>query len=250
VSVGAGSRGPVLILGARSDIGLAAARAFAARGHAIQLGLRDTPRAEADRADIALRHDVEVSVHEFDVLDTSGHTAFIDSLPALPQIVVCVVGLLGTQEENRRDPAVAARIIRSNFEGPAAVLERLAERFEARGSGVIVGISSVAGDRGRASNYVYGAAKAGFTAYLSGLRARLSSAGVRVVTVKPGFVRTAMTAGLQLSPLLTVGPEVVAQRIVAASQGGSEVIYVSRPWWLVMTIIRAIPEAIFKKTRF
>lgn len=241
---------PVLILGARSDIGLATARAFAARGHAIQLALRDTDRVAADRADIALRHGVEVTVHPFDVLDTAGHAAFIDSLPVLPGIVVCVVGLLGTQEENRRDPAVAARIIRSNFEGPAAILERLAERFEARGHGVIIGISSVAGDRGRASNYVYGAAKAGFTAYLSGLRARLSNAGVRVVTVKPGFVRTAMTAGMPLSPLLTVGPEVVAQRIVAASQGGSEVIYVSRLWWLVMTIIRAIPEAIFKKTRF
>lgn len=244
------SAGAVLILGARSDIGLAVAHAFAARGHAIQLALRDAARAEADRADIALRHGVAVSLHDFDVLDTAGHGAFLDSLPALPQLVVCVIGLLGTQEENRRDPARAALILRSNFEGPAAILERIAERFEARGSGVIVGVSSVAGDRGRASNYVYGAAKAGFTAYLSGLRARLSRAGVRVVTVKPGFVRTAMTAGMQLSPLLTVGPEAVASRIVAVSQGGAEVIYVKRLWWLVMTIIRALPEAIFKKTRF
>jgi decaprenylphospho-beta-D-erythro-pentofuranosid-2-ulose 2-reductase len=243
------NNGSVLILGARSDIGLAVARAFAARGHAIQLALRDAARAEPDRSDIALRFGVAVSLHECDVLDTAAHAAFIDSLPALPQIAVCAIGLLGDQEANRQDPALAARILRSNFEAPAAMLERLAERFEARGSGTIVGISSVAGDRGRASNYVYGAAKAGFSAYLSGLRNRLSNSGVRVVTVKPGFVRTAMTAGMTLSPLLTVGPEAVAQRIVAASSGGSEVIYVKRLWWLVMAIIRAIPEPIFKKLR-
>lgn len=239
----------VLILGARSDIGLATARAFAAQGCSIQLALRNASRNEADRSDIALRFGVDVSLHEFDVLDTTHHAAFVEQLPALPDIAVCAVGLLGHQEEDRKDPAAAAGVIRSNFEGPATILERLAERFEARGSGTIVGISSVAGDRGRASNYVYGSAKAGFSAYLSGLRNRLSNSGVRVVTVKPGFVRTAMTEGMKLSPPLTVGPEVVAKRILSASKSGSEIIYVKGLWRLVMTIICAIPEPIFKKLR-
>lgn len=246
----AAAPGPVLILGARSDIGIAAAHAFAARGHAIQLALRGPDRAAADAADIALRHGVTVTCHGFDVLDGQSHGAFIDNLPELPHIVVCAVGLMGDQDRNRADPARAALVLRSNLEGPAAILERLAERFAARGSGVIIGISSVAGDRGRAANYLYGAAKAGFTAWLSGLRQRLSNSGVRVVTVKPGFVRTAMTDGLRLSPLLTASPAQVAQRIVAASRGGSEVIYVQRRWWLVMAIVKLLPEALFKRTRF
>jgi short-subunit dehydrogenase len=110
-------------------------------------------------------------------------------------------------------------------------------------------VSSVAGDRGRASNYVYGAAKAGFTAHLSGLRNRLAPLGVRVVTVKPGFVRTRMTAGMRLPPVLTAEADQVGRAIFAAAMGRGDVVYVPGLWRVVMAVIRAIPEPIFKRLK-
>ena len=238
---------PVLIIGARSDMAMACAHKFAKRGHAIQLAARNADSLQAERDDIALRYEVEVTLHELDILDTASHAAFLDALPELPRIAVCAVGLMGTQEENAADMEKATTVMRSNFEGPANLFGLLANAFEARGSGTLVGISSVAGERGRATNYVYGAAKAGFTAFLSGLRNRLASQGVHVVTVLPGFVDTKMTADLDLPEKLTAQPEEVADAIEAAVRTGKNVIYVRKIWWLVMAIIRNIPEAIFKK---
>lgn len=243
------SNDPVLILGASSDIGLAIARKFASIGHPIQLAARNTDALEADRADIAVRFNVPVTCHAFDALAIKTHAAFVDDLPELPQIAVCVVGYMGEQSENMRDHAKASLVMRSNFEGPAAILAELANRFEARGSGTIVGISSVAGERGRATNYVYGSAKAGFTAFLSGLRNRLAEKGVHVLTVLPGFVATRMTAGMDLPAKLVAEPEEVAEKVAAALQKGRNVIYVKPVWWLVMMIIRNIPERIFKKMK-
>jgi len=142
-------------------------------------------------------------------------------------------------------------VLRTNFEGPALLLGLFAERFLARGSGTIVGVSSVAGDRGRGSNYLYGAAKAGFTAFLSGLRNRLAPKGLRVVTVKPGFVRTQMTAGMKLPPLLTAEPVEVGRAIftTAEKKSGGDVIYVRPIWRPVMMVIGSIPERIFKRLR-
>ena len=240
--------GPVLILGARSDIARATARAFAANGHPIQMAARDAESLAADQADLQTRFGIDVTLHEFDALDSDGFEAFVDALPELPQVVVSAVGLMGAQAENEDDIDAARAVIRSNFEGPALMLGVLANRFATRGSGTIVGISSVAGDRGRASNYVYGAAKAGFTAFLSGLRNRLAGQGVHVVTVLPGFVNTAMTAGMETPGALTAEPAEVADAIVMAVKKSRNVIYVRRIWWLVMAVIRNIPEAIFKKT--
>jgi hypothetical protein len=155
---------------------------------------------------------------------------------------------MGTQEENAADPKAGAQVMRANFEGPASVLGHLANAMEARGSGTIVGISSVAGERGRASNYVYGSAKAGFTAFLSGLRNRLARTGVHVVTVLPGFVATAMTEGMDLPERLTAQPEEVARAVAGAVRKRRNVIYVKPVWRLVMAVIRAIPEPVFKKT--
>ena len=243
------TEGSVLVLGGGSDIGLAVARAYAADGRAIRLAARRPEALEAEASDIGLRHGVEVTLHRFDALETDDLPAFVDGLPELPAIAVCAVGLLGDQAGAERDPALAARVMRSNYEGPALVLGILAERMEARGSGVIVGISSVAGDRGRATNYVYGSAKAGFTAFLSGLRNRLAKKGVHVLTVKPGFVATRMTEGMDLPARLTATPEQVAERTLRAAASGSDEIHVLRIWWLVMAVIRAIPEPIFKRMR-
>jgi len=240
---------PVLILGGRSDIGLAIARAYAARGHAVQLAARDAQSLAPEKDDIALRHGVTVSLHEFDVLDHDSFEGFIDTLPELPGIAVSVVGLMGEQDESERDMDAAQRVMRSNYEGPATILALLANRFAARGHGTLIGISSVAGDRGRATNYVYGSAKAGFSAFLSGLRNRLAGTGVHVMTVLPGFVATKMTEGMDLPEKLTTTPEVLAGRVVRAARARRNVIYVRRVWWLVMLIIRNIPEPVFKKLR-
>lgn len=241
------SGGAVLILGARSDIGMAIARAFAADGHAIQLAARKADTLETERNDIALRHGVDVTLHEVDALDYDSHDAFLDGLPTLPEIAVCAVGYMGEQSENERDMPAARLVMRSNFEGPANLLALLANRFETRGSGTLIGISSVAGDRGRATNYVYGSAKAGFTAFLSGLRNRLAKKGVHVMTVKPGFVATKMTEGMDLPEKLTADPDKLAGAVVRAAGMRRNIIYVKPIWALVMLIIRNIPEAIFKK---
>jgi len=239
----------VLILGARSDIGKATAHAFASLGHPIQLAARRAETLDADQSDIALRHNVDVSLHEFDVLDLQSHAAFVDQLPELPEVAVCAIGLMGEQTENERDLDAASRVMRSNYEGPAHILAALANRFEARGHGSLVGISSVAGERGRATNYVYGSAKAGFTAFLSGLRNRLAKKGVHVVTVLPGFVATQMTEGLDLPAKLTAQPEEVGNAIAQAVTKKKNTIYVRSIWKLIMAIIRNIPERIFKRLK-
>ena len=243
------SKGAVLILGGRSDIGLAVAHRFAAEGHPIQLAARNVASLAEVRADLALRYHVTVTLREFDALASATHEGFIDALDPLPQIAVSAVGLLGDQVTAQHDMAAAALVMRSNFEAPAAILAALANRFETRGSGTLVGISSVAGERGRASNYVYGAAKAGFTAFLSGLRNRLAGKGVHVVTVLPGFVATRMTEGMNLPPRLTATPEQVAEAIARAVRKRRNIIHVLPVWGLVMLVIRCLPEAVFKRTR-
>ncbi|OED47356.1 SDR family oxidoreductase [Leisingera sp. S232] len=238
----------VMILGGRSDIGLAAAHAFARAGHPVMLAAREAQSLAADCQDISLRYGAGAQAVEFDVLASSALPEFAGAGEAPPGIVVCVVGLMGDQRESELDPAAAARVMRSNFEGPALILGLYAERMAALGRGTIVGVSSVAGDRGRASNYVYGAAKAGFTAFLSGLRNRLARQGVQVITVKPGFVATRMTEGLDLPRALTAAPEEVAEAILHAVERGRDVVYVRPVWRMIMAIIRILPERLFKKT--
>ena len=236
----------VLILGARSDIAMAAAHRFAKGGYDIQLAARNAETLEANRADIELRYQVAVTLHDFDALDIASHAGFVAQLPGLPDIAICAVGHMGAQAENEQDVEAAALVLRSNFEGPASIFAELANRFETRGSGTLVGISSVAGERGRATNYVYGSAKAGFTAFLSGLRNRLAKKGVHVVTVLPGFVATKMTEGMDLPVKLTAEPEEVAGLVFDAVQKKRNVIYAKPIWRLIMMIIRSIPERIFK----
>ncbi|KQP52705.1 SDR family oxidoreductase [Methylobacterium sp. Leaf108] len=243
-------RKTLLLVGATSDIGRAVASRYAREGWAIVLTARDPSAARRDTDDLSVRTGEPVAVLPLDVLALDTLAAFVDALPVLPDTVVCVVGELGDQNRAEADPEHAARVMATNYLGPSLLLGILADRFAARGHGTIVGVSSVAGDRGRGSNYVYGSAKAGFTAFLSGLRNRLARGPVRVVTVKPGFVRTRMTQALSLPPLLTAEPaEVGAAIYAAAERGRADVVYVRPVWRLVMAIIRAIPEPIFKRLR-
>jgi len=239
----------LLVLGGTSDIGRAVAHVFAKAGWRVMLAGRSLEALGREAGDIGTRTGALVTAHAFDVLKTESFDEFLDGLQPMPDVVVSAVGLLGDQERAESEPAHAAEIFRTNFEGPALILDRVAARMMARGSGTIVGISSVAGDRGRASNYAYGAAKAGFTAFLSGLRNRTAKKGVHVATVKPGFVRTRMTEGLPLPGLLTAEPAEVAKAIFKATAARRNVVYVRPIWWLVMKIICAIPEGLFKKLK-
>jgi len=240
----------LLLIGGTSDIGRATALCYAQAGWNVQLAARNEAEARRNADDIAARTAALITTHQFDILESGTFENFVSALPQLPDTVICVVGLLGDQARAQSDLSHASLVMRTNFEGPALLLGLLAEKFIQRGSGTIVGVSSVAGDRGRSSNYIYGAAKAGFSAFLSGLRNRLAPKGLRVITVKPGFVRTQMTAGMKLPPVLTAMPGEVGQAIfTAAEKKGGDVIYVRRIWRPVMMVIRSIPEQIFKKLR-
>ena len=238
--------GLALVIGATSDIGRAIARKLGSQGCALQLAARDPVRLAAEAADIRVRTGVRVTEHPCDVLDPDGGVSMIDGLDPCPEVAVCVVGILGYQQESERDAAAADRVMRTNYVGPCLLMGAMARRFKKRGSGVLVGISSVAGDRGRGANYVYGSAKAGFTAFLSGLRNSLAAAGV---TVKPGFVRTRMTQQIRLPPLLTAAPDEVADAVVQAIRKRRDIVYVRRVWRLIMLLLRAVPERAFKRMR-
>ena len=243
------NKAPILIIGARSDIGKAVAHKFASLGMPIQLAARNIISLERDKSDLELRYRVSVSLHEFDALAIESHNDFVIGLPELPQAAICVVGVMGQQEESERVISATSVVLRTNFEGPASIFTILANYFEVRGSGTLVGISSVAGERGRATNYVYGSAKAGFTAFLSGLRNRMAKRGVHVVTVLPGFVRTQMTEDLNLPARLTAEPVEVANAILHAVEHKKNIVYVRKIWWIIMAIIRKIPERLFKQMK-
>ena len=242
--------GAVLILGAHSDIARAIARSFARSGRPLILAARQPERLERDAQDLRLRHDVEVRTMAWDVLDMSRQSALIGQLDPLPDIVVSVVGFMGEQAKSETDPEAARLVMETNYVAPALLLGALASRMAARGHGTIIGVSSVAGERGRASNFVYGSAKAGFTAFLSGLRAGIWRRGVRVITVKPGFVATQMTASMNLPPPLTAAPDEVGRAVVLAAERGTPVVYVRRLWWPIMTIIKLLPERVFMRLKF
>jgi decaprenylphospho-beta-D-erythro-pentofuranosid-2-ulose 2-reductase len=237
----------VLILGATSHIGFATAGYFAANGWNVCLAARDEAALKRNAADIAARSGTDVPIRKLDILDTASFDRFVEDLPQLPDTVVCVIGLFGDQRSGETDLAQGSIIMRTNFEGPALLLGCFAEAFVKRKSGTIIGVSSVAGDRGRASNYIYGSAKAGFTAFLSGLRNRLARSDVHVVTVKPGFVDTRMTAGMKLPRALTARPEEVAAAIFRANQKKPNVVYVRRIWFFIMSIVVSLPEPLFKR---
>lgn len=241
--------GTALVIGATSDIGRAIGRALARDGWALQLAARDATRLANEAADLALRGAGEVAQWRCDVLEEGAAAALAGALEPLPDVAICVVGELGEQAGGERDAAAAERVMHTNYIGPALLLGTLAERFEARGGGVLVALSSVAGERGRASNYLYGSAKAGLTAFLSGLRNRLHPSGVHVVTVLPGFVATRMTDGMALPPALTTTPEAVATQVVRAIKRRRNVVYSKPLWRLIMAIVRALPEAAFKRLR-
>jgi short-subunit dehydrogenase len=239
-----------LVLGASSAIARAFARVAAADGADVILAGRDREDLDRTAADIAIRWRHRALVLDFDALDFGAHAALMqrarDEAGAGTLNVFLAFGTMPSQAEIDEQPALAFRTIESNYIGAVSILQAAAPVLEAQKRGAVVALSSVAGDRGRIKNYVYGSAKAGLTAFLQGLRARMFRAGVTVTTVKPGFVDTAMTFGLP-GMFLVASPDAVARACLAAAKRGREEVYVPFFWWGIMTIIRNIPERIFKR---
>jgi decaprenylphospho-beta-D-erythro-pentofuranosid-2-ulose 2-reductase len=238
-----------LILGATSDIGLAVARKLGNEGYHLTLAGRSLEKLQVLQADVQIRQRVPVSIAYFDAVDIKSHSAFYYSLPEKPDVVVCVFGLLGDQSRAQKQWDECEEILMSNYIGAVSILNVVANDMEERKTGCIVGISSVAGERGRQSNYFYGSAKAGFTTYLSGLRNRLCKNNVHVVTVKPGFVKTKMIENLKTPGPLTAQPAQVADDIYQAIVKRRDVIYTKPIWRPVMYMIKSIPEMFFKKMK-
>ena len=220
------------MLGAKSDIAAATARLYAEQSLNLTLAARETDSLEIIKEDLLIRSAVNVDLVEVNLESVKSIKTFLKNLDPLPDLVLCAVGYLGEQSRTEKDFKEMERVIKANLTGPAMIFETLAQSMMERGYGVLVGISSVAGDRGRASNYWYGSAKSGFKEFLSGLRQRMQSSGVKVLTVKPGFVRTAMTANLNLPPALTSTPEKTASDILRAVSKNQPVLYT--PFFLVL----------------
>ena len=240
----------VLILGATSAIARATAAAFAERGADLFLASRDENELQRIAADLRLRYGIDVQHGYFDAEATDTHEGFFKSvLDAIPNLsgIVLAFGFLGDSLA-AREFSVGAKVIARNFTGAASILSHCANYFELQKSGFIIGIASVAGDRGRQSNYVYGAAKGAFSLYLQGLRNRLFASGVRVITIKPGFVDTVMTYGMP-GLFLVATPQIIGERIVAALEKSADVVYLPWFWRYIMLIIKHIPEPIFKRMK-
>lgn len=239
----------VLILGGKSDIGQAIAQQYAEHGYSIYLAARHVDSATSFAKNLEIKYQCRVGLYEFDVEDFSQHKYFYSELDPKPMGVICAIGYLGDQEKGQNNSNELLKIVQTNYTGCASILSVAANYLEEQKSGFIVAISSVAGDRGRQSNYLYGSAKAALTCFLSGLRNRLFDKGIQVLTVKPGFVYTKMTEMLNLPSKLTSSKEELAKIVFKAQQRGDSVIYVKRIWWLIMLVISNIPEFIFKRTK-
>lgn len=237
----------VLIIGAKSDIAKEIARVYARHGYHLYLTGRNIDSLQEFANDIKIRNDVDVQLKALDVTIFDTHQDFYQSLTPKPEGVIVVSGYMVEQAICENNFSQTLNTINVNYIGAVSLLNIFANDFEQRKQGFIVGISSVAGDRGRKTNYIYGSAKAGFTAYLSGLRNRLHQSNVKVLTVKPGFVNTQMTKDLDLPKKLTAEPSTIAKAIYSAQQKGKNTLYSKRVWWLIMLIIKLIPESIFKR---
>ena len=237
-----------IILGASSSMARNFTRRLAEEGNSLILTGRDKDDLARLSADCLARGAAHCESFLIDARDAKSFTPIIKQAGLTEGILSCAmfIGSMPEQSDIDADPSLIDGVIADSFTGPARFLQLLAPLMEERGGGTIVGVGSVAGDRGHLGNYVYGAAKAGFATYLSGLRNRMGREGVHVMTVKPGPVDTAMTWGLGPQPFMTT-PEGVASDIFKGMRKKRNVVYTSGIWWLVMMVIRNIPEPIFKK---
>jgi short-subunit dehydrogenase len=248
MSAGSGSRRTWIVLGASSSVGRAFARLAAAEGSDLVLAGRDADDLRRTAADVALRGNCRADVMPFDAEAVDSHAAFVDGCMRRggPVDVFLLFGAMPEQQAIDADFSLALRTIAVNYAGAVSVLSRMAPYLEVQGGGRVVVLSSVAGDRGRLKNYVYGSAKGALNLYLQGLRARLARSGVSVTTVKAGFLDTDMSYGMP-GLFLVASPEDCARACLASSAKGRDVVYFPFFWRWIMAIIKAIPERVFKR---
>lgn len=237
----------VTIIGATSDVGRELARTFATNGFDLELVARNSTRLTPLKSDIEIKSKVKVNINELDLLKFENYKSVLKPLAITSDVVIFVAGYFVDQALAEAKEEEAIKEMDVNYKAGVLALNVFKDEFQAKGKGTIIGISSVAGERGRAKNYIYGSAKAGFTAYLSGLRNQLCKENIHVLSVLPGFMDTKMTAGLDLPKPITASPETAAAQIFKAYKKQKNIVYVLPIWRLIMLIIRNIPEFIFKK---
>lgn len=239
----------LLIIGAKSDIAMSTGKIFASNNFNLQLAGRGITDLKTYSRDLEIRYNISINHFELSILDYDYFDNFLNMLSPFPDVILIAVGLLGEQKVSENDNKLASLVFQTNFEGPALLLNKIASKIIHMNNRTILCISSVAGDRGRSSNYIYGSSKSGLTQYLAGLRNRLSRYSIPVVTIKPGFITTKMTKDLTSPKLLTAKPDSVAKIIYKAYLAKSDIVYAPYYWRLIMLIIRIIPERIFKKLK-
>ncbi|WPP45350.1 SDR family oxidoreductase [Pseudomonas sp. AN-1] len=240
----------ILIIGATSAIATACARLWAEQGCEFFLVARNTEKLAQVGADLEARGAKAVTTHRMDAVDLAAHPTMLERCMArLQQIDIALIahGTLPEQPACERDVAMALREFANNGTSTIALLTLLAMQLETQRCGTLAVISSVAGDRGRPSNYLYGSAKAAVSTFCEGLRARMFKVGAHVIDIRPGFVDTPMTQGLPLPVLLLAKPEQVAQRVLSGIERRTAVLYAPGFWMLIMQIIRSIPQPLFKR---
>jgi decaprenylphospho-beta-D-erythro-pentofuranosid-2-ulose 2-reductase len=239
----------ILVLGATSAIAVGVMRPLAVRGAHFFLVARNEEKLTVVADDLTVRGAASVTYRVTDLDDTELHPALLEEVAAtLGSIELALIahGVLGHQEEGEASYPVAESIFRTNLLSPVSLITWLANYFQATHQGTLAVISSVAGDRGRKSNYIYGASKGGLNVFLDGVRNRIDRAGVHVLTIRPGFVATPMTAHLRQGALFA-SPEQVGEGILRAITSRKDIAYVPSFWAVIMWIVRKVPEAIFKK---
>jgi decaprenylphospho-beta-D-erythro-pentofuranosid-2-ulose 2-reductase len=243
----------VVILGALSAIAIATARIYAAEGAALLLAARNAERLGGLAGDLRARGAARVEIAALDLENGSSQArqhldAWSKELGGIDHVLV-IYGYLGSQEKASGDPAELGRIVSSNFSSAVQWCEAAAAIFRAQKRGSLVAISSVAGDRGRQSNYAYGAAKGGLALYVQGLAHSLAPLGARAVAVKPGFVDTPMTDGMNKQGALWAKPEAIGRAIRQAADRGGPIQYAPGLWRMIMLVIRTVPSFVFHKTK-
>ena len=241
----------ILIIGATSAIAQAFARLRVPRGDEVFLVGRNTAKLQVLAADLQVRGAKRIGTLAADANDFESHGPMFEAAQAElggVDTVLIAHGVLGDQKAAERDCKMAEQAYMTNFLSVVSMLTPISAYFEAQRRGTIAVISSVAGERGRQSNFIYGSAKGGLSLYLGGLRNRLHPSGVTVLTIKPGFVDTAMTAHLRKGPLFA-SPERVARDISRAIERRKSVLYTPAFWFWIMAVIRLIPETVFKRLK-
>jgi decaprenylphospho-beta-D-erythro-pentofuranosid-2-ulose 2-reductase len=243
-------QGGVLIVGATSGIGRALARGLAGEGYDVMLAGRQLDELDPVATDLQIRYGIKAECREFEALAFESHADFFEECVEffagdLHGMLLCH-GSMPEQEDAARDFALTSRMIDINYTASVSLLNRAANHLEERGRGWICAVTSVAGDRGRPGNYLYGSTKAAVSTVLSGMRARLAKSGVAVVDVRPGFVDTSLTWGRE-GMFLVASPERVARDVLRGIRRNRGVVYTPFFWAGIMAIIRSIPDFVFRR---